>query len=85
MANIYKHPTSGRVEHVGEHPWLWVLLFGFFYFAYKGAWAHAVLGIFLAAITFGFSWLLYPFFARSIMKAHYERAGWVPQVGYVTA
>jgi hypothetical protein len=32
----------------------------------------------LAFLTFGISWLIYPFFARRIVETNYLRKGWVP-------
>lgn len=56
--------------YVGSVPFLWCLLFGVFYFAYKGVWGHFWLGLFLGAVTFGISWLIYPFFAKGILRNH---------------
>lgn len=71
----FKNPTNGYVEEVSS-PGLWVLLFGFIYFAVKGVWTHAVAGLVLACFTFGISWLIYPFFASDIMRKHYLKQGW---------
>jgi hypothetical protein len=57
-------------------PWLWVLVFGFFYFAVKGIWSHAVISLVLAICTAGISWLIYPFFASGILEKYYLRKGW---------
>lgn len=57
--------------------WLWCLLFGCFYFAYKGAWNHAIIGFFVATFTVGVSWFIYPFFAYMIANNVYRRKGWV--------
>jgi len=73
----FKHPFNGYIETVPRLVWLWVLVFGFFYFAVKGVWTHAVAGLVLTFMTVGLSWLAYPFFARSIMRAHYLRRGWI--------
>lgn len=75
----FRNPANGYVEEVSS-PALWVLLFGCFYFAVKGVWAHFVVGFIVAAFTFGFSWLVYPFFASNIMRSHYLRKGWVEVV-----
>lgn len=56
--------------------WLWCLLFGAFYFAYKGIWGHAILAIILGIITGGLSWLIYPFFSRNIIINHYLERGY---------
>lgn len=74
-ALVVENPANGyreRHEHIG----LWTLLFGTLYFALKGVWRHAVLSFILAGFTFGLSWLIYPFFARDILKNHFQRQGW---------
>lgn len=73
----YQHPTSGRIEPV-KLAWLWTLLFGVFYFAYKGVWGHAAFSIIAALATFGISWLIYPLFAGHAVRSHFERSGWIP-------
>ena len=57
-------------------PELWCLLFGCIYFAAKGIWTHAVAAFLLAIFTLGLSWLIYPLFARQIVRTHYLRRGW---------
>lgn len=73
----FRNPTNGYTEEAGA-PWLWCLLFGCIYFAIKGIWTHAVAAFLLALLTAGFSWLVYPFFARGIVEKHYLRNGWIP-------
>jgi hypothetical protein len=77
MSRKFRHPTNGYTEAVGT-AWLWCLLFGCIYFAIKGIWTHAVAAFVLALLTFGLSWLVYPFFARGIVEKHYLRSGWIP-------
>jgi hypothetical protein len=72
----FKNPNNGYVEEISDWVWLWVLLFGCIYFAVKGVWTHAAVGLILAFLTWGISWLIYPFFARGIMRRHYLRRGW---------
>lgn len=72
----FKNPNNGYVEEVSDLVWLWVLLLGCVYFAVRGVWTHAVVGLVLAILTWGVSWLVYPFFARIIMQRHYLRRGW---------
>jgi hypothetical protein len=72
----YQNPDNGFTEEA-NHPFLWTLLFGVFYFAVKGIWAHAAIAFICAFFTFGISWLIYPFFARGIVEKHYLRQGWV--------
>jgi len=73
----FRNPSNGYTEKVSGFAWLWTLLFGGFYFAVKGVWTHAIVGLLIVAPTFGISWLVYPFFARSIMRTHYLRKGWI--------
>jgi len=66
-------------------PFLRTFLFGFVYFAVKGIWTHAIVSLVLVIALGSWSWgiggllvwLIYPFFARSIVRAHYLRRGWV--------
>ena len=71
----FENPTNGYRESVSS-PWLWVLLFGTFYFAVKGVWTHAIVSLVLALLTVGITWLIYPFFASGIMRRHYLSKGW---------
>jgi hypothetical protein len=71
------NPANGNEEDIGT-PWIWCLLFGCIYFAVRGVWTHAVAALLLAVITAGFSWLVYPFFARAAVERHYFRKGWLP-------
>ena len=68
--------TNNYVEEASL-PWLWTLLFGPFYFAVKGIWTHCFVGLILAILTYGISWIAYAFFAGYIVKRHYLRRGWV--------
>ena len=77
MSLRFQNPANGYTEQVGV-PWVWCLLFGCIYFAVKGIWTHAVAALLLALLTAGFSWLVYPFFTRSIVEKHYLRSGWIP-------
>lgn len=72
----FKNKENGYVEEASA-PWLWTLLFGVLYFAVKGIWSHVVIGFVLGCITFGISWLVYPFFANGIVRKRYLQNGWV--------
>jgi len=72
----FKNPQNGYVEEVNTPPFLCCLLFGTLYFASKGIWTHAVVSFLLAIFTFGISWLIYPFFAKGIVRQSYLRKGW---------
>jgi len=52
------------------------MVFGSAYFAYKGAWKHALLSLVAAIVTFGISWLVYPFFAYRCVTESYLERGW---------
>ena len=73
----FKNALNGYIEEISPYAWLWVLLFGCFYFVIKGVWRHALVSFLCALFTGGISWLIYPFFASSIMRKHYLREGWV--------
>ena len=72
----FRNQLTNRTE-AAPSPWLWTLLFGCFYFAAKGIWTHAVISGFLAVMTGGLSWLVYPIFANEIVRNHYFRHGWI--------
>jgi hypothetical protein len=78
----FQNPTNGHME-TASVPWLWTLCFGAFYFAVKGIWVHFFIGIVCGLITYGLSWLIYPFFASAIIRNHYLRNGWI-EVGAST-
>jgi hypothetical protein len=76
---LFKNPQNSYIEEASSSlSWLWVLLFGPFYWIVRGIWKHAVLSFLLALFTFGISHLIYPFFTYSILKAHYLKNGWIP-------
>ena len=39
----FQNPANGHIEEFGEATWLWVLVGGPIYFAYKQMWLQAVL------------------------------------------
>ena len=72
----FKNPANGYTETLSV-PFLWCLLFGCFYLAYKGAWVAACMAFVLAIVTGGFSWLIFPFFARGLVRKSYLQRGWI--------
>jgi hypothetical protein len=72
----FKNPSNGYIEE-SDYIFLWTLLFGIFYFAYKGIWSHVFIGLLLGILTAGFSWLIYPFFSSAILEKHYLKNGWI--------
>ncbi len=73
----FKNPANGHAETIPGLAWLWTLLFGFIYLAIRGVWTHVVAYVFLAVMTAGISWFIYPFFANGILRNHYLKKGWV--------
>ena len=75
----FKNPTNGYTETVTGWSMLWTLLFGCFYFAYKGVWGHFFIGLVLGMLTLGLSWLVYPFFTPGILRKKYRQLGWTEE------
>jgi hypothetical protein len=74
----FRHPTTGETFTVNKQSTFWLaLVFGIFYFAYKGAWLHAGVGAVLGFLTYGISWIAYAFFAYRIIVDTYRNNGWV--------
>lgn len=76
VAERFKNPRTGQTVDL-ERAWLWTLLFGVGYFAVRGIALHAILSLLLAVATSGVSWLIYPFFARRIVRNHLIEHGWL--------
>ena len=74
---MFKNPRTGATESLSDQVWLWVLLFGFFYFASKRVWTQVLAHLLFAIVTFGLSWLIYPFLAFDLMHKHYRKKGWI--------
>ena len=75
-ALLFADPRSGQTVSL-ENAAAWTLLFGPLYFAKREIWTHALLSSVLAIATAGFSWLAYPFFARSIVRKDLLAQGWI--------
>lgn len=71
----FKNPANGYIEN-SSVPALWCFLFGGIYFLVKGVFRHFFLFFLFAVCTIGISLFVYPFFAKSILRAHYGRMGW---------
>lgn len=69
------NPTKNYQEEANS-PFLYCLLFGFFYFAYKEVWSHAAISLGAAIVTGGISWFIYPFFAKEAVRKNYLKNGW---------
>ena len=51
----FQNPANGHIEEFGEATWLWVLVGGPIYFAYKQDWADYALGRRAGNMTVGHS------------------------------
>lgn len=71
----FSHPLNEHTVRV-KAPRFWTLLFGPLYLAYQGAWAQALISSVVVVATGGVSWLVYPFFARGIVRTAYLDRGW---------
>lgn len=76
MATYFRNPTNDYVEKATTRwTWLWALLFGPFYFLYKGIWSHAIINfIFWPLIVV---WIGYAIFASDLVKKSYRQRGWI--------
>lgn len=74
-ANIFRNPLTRESLDISK-AWLWCLLFGVFYFLYRRAWTHAAISAVGALFTAGLSWIIYPFFARAVMRSQLTAKGW---------
>jgi peptidoglycan/LPS O-acetylase OafA/YrhL len=72
----FRHPGNGYTVTV-RHSFLWCLIFGLFYFMKHSAWSAAIIAFFAAVFTVGLAWLIYPFFAKGIIRKAYLTKGWV--------
>lgn len=70
---IMENAVSGvRRPILGRFHRLWCFLFGFIYYASKGAWGWAVISLFTANGL----WIGLPLFNRTIIVGHYENKNW---------
>ena len=77
----YINPVNGYKGH-NNLAFLWCLLFGTFYFLLKGIYKHAIISLIASVCTFGFAWLIYPFFAPSIVENFYLEKGFTTEARY---
>ena len=88
----FVNPMNGYTEDVTGMSGVWAFVFGVFYFMYKGVWRHVLIqmlaGLVLVSL-FGAAatvlliplWLGYAVFAKSIVEASYQRAGYQMETG----
>ena len=73
--NLY-HPLNRYAEPIFRGFSWPCFFFGFLWFAVKGMWGWAIVGLILAFSTFGLSWFVFPFLAnemytKSLLKQGY--------------
>ena len=67
--------STGQIKDITNAPG-YVLLGGPVYFAVNGVWSHTAASMILAIVTAGLSWLVYPFFAKRVMREYLVAHGW---------
>ena len=78
LAGRAYHPSNGSPIEIWEG-FSWPCLFlGFIWYVFKGLWGWALIALILAFVSFGLSWLVFPFFAN----AQYAKA--LMERGYLT-
>lgn len=77
MQELYKNPHNGYISTITGGSILCSFLFGWIYFAFKGAWLMAIVNFLLAVVTGGISWFIFPFFTRKILRDYYAQKGWI--------
>ena len=68
----FQNPHNDYIVTVSPFAPLWHLIFGFFYLFARGVYGHAIVQM----LTFPFSWWIYPFFTRCILRRYYLERGW---------
>lgn len=74
----FQNPKNGYIEEFGEATWLWALVGGPFYLAYKQIWLHAIIAGAASLMTAGLSWIaIYPLIIKWVLRTHYAKIGWI--------
>jgi hypothetical protein len=80
---------AGHTDSAGDYSWLWALLFGVFYFMFKGVWRHVAIQVALIVVAYALIgepatllvlvlWVAYAVMARGIVEAALCRRGYKP-------
>tara|TARA_B100000405_G_scaffold293816_1_gene246391 strand:+ start:96 stop:344 length:249 start_codon:yes stop_codon:yes gene_type:complete len=78
VSTKFKNPRNDKdIQTASGIAWLWFLIFGPWYFLYKGIWKHFFLSTFIGIGTLGFGLLIYVFFINEITRKSYEDSGWI--------
>ena len=78
LAGYAIHPVNGSREPIYDGFSWSCLLFGCFWFLYKGMWAWGVMSFVMALLSFGLSWFVLPFIANA------QHAKFLIGKGYLT-
>jgi len=76
-AGFLYHPLNNHMESIYTGFSWPCLLFGPFWFLYKGMIALAIMSFFAAGITFGFSTVVFPFLANNQHYNHLLKKGYL--------
>ena len=80
----FQNPSNGYRETVSGLSILWTFLFGFIYLAIRGVWSHAIASLALVLVAGSFTagvggvlvWIVYAFFAPTIIASNYLKRCW---------
>jgi hypothetical protein len=78
------HPVNkDRVQILKGFSWP-CFFFGCFWYVAKGLWGMGILAFLLALVTWGISWLVFPFFANDQYRKSLLKDGYLPddQIGH---
>ena len=64
------------VRATSGYTWLWVMLFGPFFFMWHGLHSEAIFHSVLLVFSLGLSTFIVPFFVYSMVELGYELKGW---------
>lgn len=88
MIRTFRNPNNGHTEQVGSDSWVYVVIFGAFYLAYRGLWVHFFIWIItvggFSVITGGpglivalpIATIAYGVSIQGILTKSYLRRGW---------
>ena len=70
-----KNPN--KIYYASSVSWLWTVLFGPIFFAFKGMWIHFIILLPLSLFTFGLASLIAAIFANQWVYNHYKKKGYI--------
>ena len=69
--------NQNKIYYASSVSWLWTVLFGPIFFAFKGMWIHFIILLPLSLFTFGLASLIAAFFANQWVYNHYKSKGYI--------